>query len=845
MSLPLSEAGVPILDAAVPSVWPDGLARVDAALRELAAHPARSVVLLPYVQLVPLAQRHWAAQFPQGFAPHFETTHTWAERVGGFAPGPHDLSFNHGRDLLVARSLLEGAGLGQEAAALAPPLVQQACSLAAVAAAMPPALRPAWSEHAQAVLPSLADEALALEAALARIAMAWAAGSDYATDVLFEARVTHGLDALVIVAGLQPSPLAEVLGQRLLDKTVHLELPQAQPRGPVFLHPCSDSEDEAERVAARVLQHLQDGRVPVALVAVDRALTRRVGALLASRGIRAGQVLSDETGWKLSTTQAAATLLAALRASLPDASADDVLAFCKLAPAVDTAQARALERLLRRKVVRSWRRAETLAHDQPLVTQLVALRRSMQEARPLSLWLQATRQLLADAGQWAALTRDAAGQQLMATLGLTDEAALLWHDLPVAARRMSLHDFMRWCEAALEGARFEPPRASEPQVVVLPLAQLLGRSVAAVVLPGADEHNLPVAPQPPGPWTAPQREHLRLPTREDLQQEQAAAWALAQRAPVLDVLWRSDDGRGNRLQPSPLVQLLQLAPDPAVQMAVDPRARRQLAAAPVHCPAPAGAGLPAQPLSASSYHMLRQCPYRFFALRLLGLQEDSELDVDLQKRDWGSWVHLVLRRFHEALQEQPQADRGALMDEAADAVTRQMSLDTGEFLPFSASWPQLRQDYLDWLAGHEATGTVFVEAESDARVTRDGLQLHGRLDRIDRTADRRLLLIDYKTESQDATKKRIKAGSEDTQLPFYLLLAGADAARAGYLNLQERHAPELFELKQPAELAEMLLHGMQDDMRRLDAGAPLPALGQGSVCDWCAVRGLCRKDSWA
>ena len=25
----------------------------------------------------------------------------------------------------------------------------------------------------------------------------------------------------------------------------------------------------------------------------------------------------------------------------------------------------------------------------------------------------------------------------------------------------------------------------------------------------------------------------------------------------------------------------------------------------------------------------------------------------------------------------------------------------------------------------------------------------------------------------------------------------------------------------------------------------LPALGEGSVCDYCAVRGLCRKDMWA
>ena len=35
------------------------------------------------------------------------------------------------------------------------------------------------------------------------------------------------------------------------------------------------------------------------------------------------------------------------------------------------------------------------------------------------------------------------------------------------------------------------------------------------------------------------------------------------------------------------------------------------------------------------------------------------------------------------------------------------------------------------------------------------------------------------------------------------------------------------------------------DMARIAAGAPLPALGEGSVCEFCAVRGLCRKDYWA
>ena len=158
----------------VPEAWRRLLERIDHEMRELAAHPARCVVLLPYAQLMPLAARLWAAQFPDGFAPRFETSRNWAARVGTFAPGPSDLSFDHGRDLLTAASLLDGAGLGEQRPLLAGPLLEQAAQLAQLAASVPAALRPDWMARARAALPPLEGGPLALEAALGRIAVAWA-----------------------------------------------------------------------------------------------------------------------------------------------------------------------------------------------------------------------------------------------------------------------------------------------------------------------------------------------------------------------------------------------------------------------------------------------------------------------------------------------------------------------------------------------------------------------------------------------------------------------------------------------------------------------------------------------
>ena len=822
------------------NAWQGLLARIDAELRQLAAHPARSVVLLPYAQLMPLAARLWAAQFPDAFAPRFETTRNWATRAGWFTPGPHDLSFDHGRDLLTAAALLEGAGLAAQRALLAGPLVEQATQLGQIAASLPPALRPDWAEQARGALPPVGDGPLALEAAVGRIAIAWAGGSDYATDVLFAPRVADALDALLIVPGLLPDPLTETLAEHYFEKAVLLQPESDAALGHIALHTCADAEDEAERAAACVLRQIEVGRVPVALIAGDRLLTRRINALLIERGAQ----LRDETGWKLSTTHAAAQLMAALHACAPRASTDDVLDWLKLAPAFDARQQRALERRLRRDAVRGWPQAALLTGDQPLTQHIESLRAPMIAARSLVDWLPALRTLLQRCGLWPLLAADVAGNAVIDALGLSDEALADWRDWPAAQRRMGLAEFTRWVGEALEAASFRPPHPAAAQVVVLPLTQLLGRPFAALVLPGADEQRLPAAPEPPGPWSAAQRQALHLPTREDLRDAQAAAWALALRVPQVDVLWRNTDDSGEPLLPSPLVQSLQL--QELAALGAEGREARFIQIRPTERPQPRGDALPTQPLSASGYEMLRACPYRFFALRQLGLAEEGELDVDIDKRDWGNWLHDTLRGFHEALRVAPDADRLTLIDAAAEAATEALGpgLEPGEFMPFAVAWPTLRDAYLQWLAKHEAGGAQFKLAEESIDTQRGPLRLKGQIDRIDEVTDGATLLIDYKTEPLARTRDRIKAGNEDTQLPFYALLSGADAPRAAYLNLAEREVPSLHELPELPMLAAQLYEGMAYDLARIAAGEPLPALGEGSVCGWCDARGLCRKDFW-
>jgi ATP-dependent helicase/nuclease subunit B len=275
---------------------------------------------------------------------------------------------------------------------------------------------------------------------------------------------------------------------------------------------------------------------------------------------------------------------------------------------------------------------------------------------------------------------------------------------------------------------------------------------------------------------------------------------------------------------------------------------RTVPAQPVAQPRPVGALLPVSQLSASAYEDLRRCPYRFFALRQLGLQEAAEIDTELDKRDFGNWLHKVLGTFHDALHASPEPHgpgRARLLDITADEVTREQGLEEGEFLPFAAAWPQVRDGYLAWLEKHESLGAVFEKAESEHEMQLGPVKLVGRIDRIDRMPDGSVMVMDYKTEAEGKTGERVKAPGEDTQLPFYAALLDVGEIRAAYVNVGERGKTRDFEQKAIIEARQLLAEGILDDLGRVAGGALMPALGEGVACEFCAARGLCRRDWWS
>ncbi|WP_341889182.1 PD-(D/E)XK nuclease family protein [Variovorax sp. YR752] len=835
--------------------------------------PLRDVVLLlPFTQLLPLARLAFARA--GGWQPRIETTQTLAVSLG---PAPvvqaQQLSFDTAADRLGAARLLRTQANGAAWARDDPrrfdrtvaAVVQTAQALARAAFALAPAQRPAHWAAARALLSPMGGPG-AQQRWLARVALEWAAQCDAPqTDRLFE---MHPAAWVVLQAGGADALVESLVNAAgdvpalIVDADAAALRVAAVAAAPALVR-CDGFEDEAQRTVATVLQHLGRNEWPVALIGLDRQLVRRVRALLEHAQVP----LADENGWTLSTTRAGAQVMALLRAAAPRAGSDALFDWLKTLPpwpGLDPTGAvlRELERRCRRLAVARIDRIAVLPLDgEPAALRdavMAGLARLRAPRLGVNEWLDRLREVLQVSGAWDALAADRAGQAVLQALrwlpGRT--AGAVWQDV-TRQSVLRFDDFVSWVDAVLEGETFMPqgPAAEQARVVVTPLARAMLRPFAAVVCPGADERHLGAAPASHPLLSDAELAALGLPNRADRLQRESLALVQVLTQPRVSFLRRHVDAGGEPLADSPLLQRLALDladRGRALASPPDPREARASRAQPVARPMPVAAvHLPTR-LSASAVEALRDCPYRFFARHVLGLREDDELEAELEKRDYGTWLHAVLMRFHMQ-REAPGsiADESARLQAVASELRQEMALPDDQFLPFAASFARLVPRYLDWLHRRDAAGAQWLAGERDCSIQPEalaGIELQGRIDRIDRVGHGSALqLIDYKTSAADTLKERVRQPFEDTQLAFYaaLLAPEADAPlQASYVLLDSGDGIGELEHPNVKDSAVVLVRELGAEMARLRAGAPLPALGEGSTCDYCEARGLCRRDHW-
>ncbi|MEO5698825.1 MAG: PD-(D/E)XK nuclease family protein, partial [Burkholderiaceae bacterium] len=605
------------------------------------------------------------------------------------------------------------------------------------------------------------------------------------------------------------------------------------------------------------------------LIAQDRVLVRRVRALLEREPL----CLHDETGWKLSTTRAAAQVMSMLRASRADATTDALLDWLKSGSACIGANAAAalssLEAACRRHSLTSVaalaRAALSHADLAPEAGRLwasasaVLAMLSAGRHRPLAQWLRDLPRALSAAGEWDALQADDAGRQVIAALRLGQGDWLASPAWVNGASQVSMdHDeFAAWTDTVLEQATFVPSAGhGEPaHVVVTPLARAMLRPFAAVVFPGADDRRLGAAPASNTLLNDRQALALQVPTSAQRRETELLGFAQLLATPQVTFMRRRVDG-ADPVADSPLIERLSLALGAQGRTLArwsDPRATLELSRTPVHMSAPVAAELLPKRLSASACEALRACPYRFFALHMLRLRERDELEREVGKRDYGTWLHAVLFEFHAGrTAPAPGAvDVARLMSLAAEQQAR-LGIGDADFLPFAASFAHLAPRYVDWLQQRDRDGARWLRGEDDVSTRPDAMgdiELRGIVDRVDEVSQGAAIqVIDYKTGAAAALKERVRQPFEDTQLAFYAALIGSTTAlplRAMYLALDGgKHLEEVMH-KDVETSAAALVDGLANDLRRLRDGAGLPALGEGSTCDHCEARGVCRRDHWS
>ena len=236
---------------------------------------------------------------------------------------------------------------------------------------------------------------------------------------------------------------------------------------------------------------------------------------------------------------------------------------------------------------------------------------------------------------------------------------------------------------------------------------------------------------------------------------------------------------------------------------------------------------------------------------MLRLAELDEVQEIIEKGDYGTLVHRVLTQFHQVhpaisglKPADAQRELEALSEKAFAGVVARNYLAQS----WLVRWQALIPAYLDWQRGREAAGWTWQGGEVKKEValtTPQGaaLALHGRLDRVDaRPPDH--AVIDYKTRDALALRQALDSPGEDVQLPVYALLWGAPVTEALYLSMDRDDVSEVGIEQDVAALAQAERERLGRLFDALAAGAAMPAQGTEAVCEYCELRGLCRKNYW-
>ncbi len=619
-------------------------------------------------------------------------------------------------------------------------------------------------------------------------------------------------------------------------------------------------EETAWVAAQTILEWRRSGIDDIGVVALDRKAVRRLRALLE----RAGEPFNDRSGWALDTTVAASAVTGLAEMLTGRATTQSVLEWIH-GPFVATA----LEKVFdfgfeqRRSTDRALREFGRIAPISfatlrdacgfPVDQDRGVAPRPRQAIR---VWAAQLLSALQFYGVDQRLSEDAAGAAVLSALqrlaeeSTQDEAeisATLWHAL--LAEELSRGRFSESTPDAM--------------VRICSIGSLIWRPPKAVMLVGADPSRFPE--RMTARFFEPKR-FAEMGLALDPDQEEAELYARFQ------LIWST---------PIPLVAIAQSeSSDAQAEFSRWIALAAQQGSAPVERVSASeviarfsvidAADMPAlsqghdfespvwpyalpSSLSVSALQEIKNCPYQFFAGRLLRLDQVSDLTEEIAPSDVGSCLHLLLSRApnrrqskedwlnwcHEELHQLLAGDRQSIFSNPT-ALTQDLRTQVLAHLPSIAQWLSERPE-----------GRVQTERSVERELADLKIRIKGRIDRWETSDDGQAVLIDFKTTDPKTLEKRLRDEDRDLQLAAYAWLIGADqpVQDARYVALRRDGVTEIGLLSETAESvmdqAERQISEVTHRLIALRDQSPISRDGLhagAEVCDYCAMRGVCRRD---
>jgi len=358
--------------------------------------------------------------------------------------------------------------------------------------------------------------------------------------------------------------------------------------------------------------------------------------------------------------------------------------------------------------------------------------------------------------------------------------------LDAVASPLAWPDFLSRLRAACAETRFNLA-PMYPNVVVMPLYQAAAMQFEHVFVMGMDEEAFPpsVRPHPLLPVHLQQKYGVPMSSGARVFESSCWLWEQVLRiAPTIECSYaRQKDERD--MLPSSFVAGLPKKNMEQISLLPQPLERETFEDAP-DVPI-----LTDEDIYGGTSIIRNQsaCPFRAFARHRLNIETLGETTPGIEASDKGSLIHLALEFIWGKLKSQStlldlaESERTVLLDTAIEYAWQESRIFRNSDIQ-TIEKKRMRQVLNAWL-DVEATRPPFDVLESERiyylmlpEISDHPCSIRIKIDRIDKDAEGRQILIDYKTGQKQSVTKWIGERMEEPQLPLYALAARISAGDA-------------------------------------------------------------------